>query len=225
MKLIALLSLLSLSTLVYAGRGRPEQTPKRPGLHKIIKKNGKIFIVDRKGEQWDVTSAANEFGMEPKLFHFGLGRGAFTPIIDPEIEAGPKPGDPLVFAVTYNGIARAYNHRRLTRHETLLDNLGGTRVMVAHCYLADLAGVYEATVDGRPLTLIASGWTYHNGHHDTFVLYDKETGSLWFPFDKDDFFVSIGGPLKGKKLMELASMKKVKFSKWKKKHPDTGYVR
>jgi hypothetical protein len=37
--------------------------------------------------------------------------------------------------------------------------------------------VYSRNLNGKILTLAASGWTYRN----TFVLYDKETMSLWFP--------------------------------------------
>ncbi len=44
----------------------------------------------------------------------------------------------------------------------------------------DLAAVYSRRIDGRNLTLVPSGWTYDN----TFVLYDKETGSLWYPYEK-----------------------------------------
>jgi hypothetical protein len=40
--------------------------------------------------------------------------------------------------------------------------------------------VYSRKIDGRPLTLAPSGWTYKS----TFVLYDKETGSLWYPYPK-----------------------------------------
>jgi hypothetical protein len=42
----------------------------------------------------------------------------------------------------------------------------------------DLAAVYSREIDGKTLTLAPSGWTYDN----TFVLYDKETGSLWYPY-------------------------------------------
>jgi len=37
--------------------------------------------------------------------------------------------------------------------------------------------VYSRTLNGKTLTLAPSGWTYKN----TFVLYDKETMSLWYP--------------------------------------------
>jgi len=37
--------------------------------------------------------------------------------------------------------------------------------------------VYSREIDGKILTLAPSGWTYKR----TFVLYDKETGTLWYP--------------------------------------------
>jgi hypothetical protein len=46
--------------------------------------------------------------------------------------------------------------------------------------LADLAAVYSREIDGQVLTLAPSGWTYKR----TFVLYDLETGSLWYPYEE-----------------------------------------
>jgi hypothetical protein len=40
--------------------------------------------------------------------------------------------------------------------------------------------VYSRTIDGRALTIVPSGWTYK----DTFVLYDRETETLWYPYRK-----------------------------------------
>jgi hypothetical protein len=40
--------------------------------------------------------------------------------------------------------------------------------------------VYSRQIDQQTLTLAPSGWTYRH----TFVLYDKETGSLWYPYEK-----------------------------------------
>ena len=36
--------------------------------------------------------------------------------------------------------------------------------------------MYSRVLEGQTLTLAASGWTYRS----TFVLYDKETESMWF---------------------------------------------
>ncbi len=43
----------------------------------------------------------------------------------------------------------------------------------------NLAAVYSRRIDGQDLTIVPSGWTYEN----TFVLYDRETGSLWYPYE------------------------------------------
>ncbi len=40
--------------------------------------------------------------------------------------------------------------------------------------------MYSRQIDGKTLTLSPSGWTYGN----TFVLYDRETGTLWYPYAK-----------------------------------------
>ena len=37
--------------------------------------------------------------------------------------------------------------------------------------------MYSREIDGQILTLDPSGWTYHR----TFVLYDYETETLWYP--------------------------------------------
>ena len=72
--------------------------------------------------------------------------------------------------------------------------------------------MYSREIDGRVLTLGASGWTYDN----TFVLWDKETGSLWFP--QSDGLLSIGGPQAGK-LLQKRTLSDTNWKAWKKAHP------
>ena len=78
----------------------------------------------------------------------------------------------------------------------------------------DLAAVYSRQIDGRKLTLVPSGWTYKN----TFVLYDKETETLWYP--DEGGLVGIQGPYYGRKLEEVPS-EDVSWKEWVKKHPET----
>jgi hypothetical protein len=40
--------------------------------------------------------------------------------------------------------------------------------------------VYSRKIDDQILTIVPSGWTYK----DTFVLYDRETETLWYPYRK-----------------------------------------
>jgi len=59
--------------------------------------------------------------------------------------------------------------------------------------------VNSRRIDDTVLTLGASGWTYVS----TFVLYDRETESLWYPRRGEDDvyrFHGIGGPFAGRVL-------------------------
>jgi len=73
--------------------------------------------------------------------------------------------------------------------------------------------VYSRTIDGQTLTLAPSGWTYKN----TFVLYDRETGTLWYPYKKG--LMGIQGLFK-KWLPKIAS-KDTRWKKWHKEYPDS----
>jgi hypothetical protein len=74
--------------------------------------------------------------------------------------------------------------------------------------------VYSREIDERVLTIVPSGWTYKN----TFVLYDRETGTLWYPYRKG--LKGIQGHYFGSWLEKLPSDDTI-WRKWKKKHPDT----
>ena len=76
----------------------------------------------------------------------------------------------------------------------------------------DLAAVYSRKIDGRNLTLIPSGWTYNS----TFVLYDRETGSLWYPFEKG--LMSIQG-IYFKRWLPSISSADTQWKDWVEKHP------
>jgi hypothetical protein len=67
-------------------------------------------------------------------------------------------------------------------------------------------------IDGRTLTIVPSGWTYKN----TFVLYDRETGTLWYPYRKG--LKGIQGKYFNRRLKKLPSDDTV-WRKWKRKHP------
>jgi hypothetical protein len=64
------------------------------------------------------------------------------------------------------------------------------------------------------LTLVPSGWTYKN----TFVLYDRETETLWYPYRKG--LMGIQGKYFKRWLGKVPSKDTV-WEKWKKRHPNT----
>jgi hypothetical protein len=78
----------------------------------------------------------------------------------------------------------------------------------------DLAAVYSRELDGRELSLAPSGWTYKN----TFVLYDRETMSLWYP--ERGGLRGITGEHFGAFLPEIDS-KDTSWKKWVKDQPES----
>ncbi len=74
--------------------------------------------------------------------------------------------------------------------------------------------MYSRELDGQSLTLVPSGWTYRN----TFVLYDRETETLWYPTRKG--LRGIQGPLFGRELKKLP-FQDTSWRKWRKKHPES----
>ena len=80
--------------------------------------------------------------------------------------------------------------------------------------------MYSRELDGRPLRFSASGWTYRN----TFVLYDRETESLWYHLEGDKGMTCISGFYADRTLPELDSSF-TPWNEWKAQHPDTGFLK
>ena len=72
--------------------------------------------------------------------------------------------------------------------------------------------MYSRTIDGRTLTIVPSGWTYD----DTFVLYDQETETLWYPYSKG--LKGIQGTYFNQWLLKINS-KDTTWGKWSGKYP------
>lgn len=83
-----------------------------------------------------------------------------------------------------------------------------------------MAVVYSRELDGQTLTLAPSGWTYRR----TFVLYDRETGTLWYPFPDTKGLTGIAGPLQDSFLPELESTRTT-WRFWHQRHPQSKYMR
>jgi hypothetical protein len=68
------------------------------------------------------------------------------------------------------------------------------------------------------LTLAPSGWTYD----DTFVLYDRESGTLWYPYRRG--LKAIQGKYFGRWLEKLPS-DDTTWKKWHVRHPGSNIMR
>ena len=80
--------------------------------------------------------------------------------------------------------------------------------------------MYSREIDGQILTLAPSGWTYRR----TFVLYDYETETLWYPLPGTEGLTGIAGPLKGKILSEIRSSR-APWRDWQRENPEAKHMR
>ena len=178
----------------------------------ISKNNGKFFTIDEKQmlyggkdstQHFDITN----YSLKDEQFHYGMGRELFPALLEPKFisvqEADSIWADSTRFIVAYVGNeVKAYSVKDLTRHEVVNDELNGEPIMAVYCILADLGGIYDRKYGDKELTFALSGYTYYDEEVwdglDGFVLWDRETESLWWPLiDK-----AVSGPLKGVELLE-----------------------
>lgn len=150
----------------------------------------------------------NNLELEPKQFHYGIGRERFPALITPKFESVSEADnhweDTDRFLVAYkDDQVRAYSVKDLTRHEVVNDVIGGEPIFAAYCILADLGAIYKRTYADKVFTFAVSGYTYFDPKVweglDGFILWDRETESLWWPLiDR-----AVSGPLKGVGLRKL----------------------
>jgi len=175
--------------------------------------NGKIFEVDGRKFLYGGENANQHFDisnceLNDRLFHYGMGREAFPALLEPTFISVPDAdkywNDDDRFLLAYSGDeVKAYSVKDLTRHEIVNDVLNGKPIMAAYCILADLGAIYERQYNNVVLTFALSGYTYYDNNIwnglDGFVLWDRETESLWWPL----IGRAVSGSLKGVKLLEM----------------------
>jgi len=196
-----------------------ENKKAEPKIEKPTKKqrpiainNGKFFTIDEKQMLYGGKDSAQHFDitgytLKDEQFHYGMGRELFPALLEPEFitvqEADSIWADSTRFIVAYAGDeVKAYSVKDLTRHEVVNDELNGEPIMAVYCILADLGAIYDRQYGDQELTFALSGYTYYDEEVwdglDGFVLWDRETESLWWPLiDK-----AVSGPLKGVELLE-----------------------
>jgi Protein of unknown function (DUF3179) len=185
-------------------------TPKKQ--RPISFENGKFFEVDGKKMLYGGKDSLQHFNitdydLNDEQFHYGIGRERFPALLKPEFisikEADSVWADSTRFILAYSGKdVKAYSVKDLTRHEVVNDVLNGEPIMAVYCILADLGAIYDRQYGDKELTFALSGYTYFDDEVwdglDGFVLWDRETESLWWPLiDK-----AVSGPLKGVELLE-----------------------
>lgn len=100
---------------------------------RVIRQDGKVFIVDQRGEHWEVTQA-EALGYRADRFQYGIGRDAIPPLDDSGLgeDVSRVPERLRVIGIGEDQEARAYSVRKLTRHEIVNAEVGGTPVAVGY---------------------------------------------------------------------------------------------
>jgi len=143
---------------------------------------------------------------------------AHPPLDDPPTrslaEAGHMRSDDVVVGLALPGAARAYPWWVLKNAHTVNDRLDGMPVVIAFCEQCSGAAAFRREVDGRVLAMRTAGvWS------GTVVLEDRQTGTLWAPFDGH----ALEGPLAPRRLERLP-VQLATWAEWSARHPGTDVV-
>jgi len=103
------------------------------GFSDVIRKNGKTFIRDKKGEKWEITQAVS-IGFRPYHFEYGLGRNAFSPLDDSYLRNPTKriPQRLRVLGVQGKNESKAFSLKKLSHHEIANSSIGGVPIAAAY---------------------------------------------------------------------------------------------
>ncbi len=122
--------------------------------------------------------------------------------VDPALE--PRA---LIVGMTINGESKAYPFSAIEKQAPILDNLGGTDVVILLDQDKSSVRAFERNVDGKKLEFLAKP--------ERGEIVDAETGSTW-----DFSGQAVSGELRGKQLSRIQTLKDYWFD-WKTYHPQT----
>ncbi len=123
------------------------------------------------------------------------------------------PDEALVAPLDLGGGPTAYPIRVLDKVE-VVNGLDGDRpIVVAFSPTSLRVAVYDATVDGRRVTMGHSGFF----EEAEPVLYDRGTESLWAA--RGDGLAAVAGARKGASLRRIARIEAVAWGDWRAEHP------
>ncbi len=182
------------------GKAVTKQRPLAIENGKIFDKEGRKYLYggEKPHEHFDITNSS----LKDEQFHYGIGREKFPALIEPQFisvaQADTSFESEDRFLLLQKGsVTKAYSVRDLTRHEVVNDVVDGEPVMAVYCILSDLGAIYNRKIDGETFTFALTGYTYFDKDVwdglDGFVLWDRETESMWWPLTGE----AVSGSLKG----------------------------
>jgi hypothetical protein len=79
-----------------------------------------------------------------------------------------------------------------------------------------LSVVYGREIDGEVTTFGTTGYTYKR----TFLLYDRKTESIWYPYQPNEMN-ALSGRIAGSVLPFIAEPNQTTLARWRSKHADS----
>jgi hypothetical protein len=122
-----------------------------------------------------------------------------------------RPDTPVI-GVEAGGEAHAYPVHVMEYHQIVNDRIGGLEVVVTYDPLTDTSIAYRSRAGDRVLTFGVSGLI----HRSNFLLYDRQTESLWSQFTGE----ALCGELMGRHLDRLVT-RVTPFQRWMERHPES----
>ena len=117
----------------------------------------------------------------------------------------------LVVGLSRGGEARAYPLWVLARREIVNDRIGADPVCVTYCPLSASVVVFLARLGGEDLVFGNAGALYECN----LVLYDRDSGSLWYQLRG----LAIHGSRQGEHLSKIPA-ELVSWGDWRRRHPE-----
>jgi len=136
------------------------------------------------------------------------------PQVTSATEADHMRDDDLVLGVVISGAARAYPWWIMKNFHGVNDSISDVPVLITLCEQCSAAGAFRRVVRGSALIMDMMGI-----YKGTIILRDRQTRSLWNPFDG----VALEGPMLGEKLDRLPIFL-TRWDDWKARHPETDVV-
>jgi len=99
----------------------------------VTTEGDKTFIVDQRGERWDVTHAQS-IGFKPDGFQYGIGRDAFIPLDETGLgdDTSSISRNLRIIGISEGTQAQAYSVDKLWRHEIANSKIGSKPVAVGY---------------------------------------------------------------------------------------------
>lgn len=204
----------------------PRKKPEKVKVY--FTQEGRRMLVGGKvpEESFDIE----EFDLDPGSLKYGLGRERFKALMGPKYETveGTRKwlkAEDKVLGVKVGDEVRVFPLAILQRHEVVNDRIGDVPFFAAYCFLADLGAVYDRRLDDQVLTFAVSGYTYRDkdvfGGFDAFVLWDRDTESLWWP----PLGRAVSGSLRGRplRMLDQALWAQTTWGELREQYPDAHF--